>query len=192
MMFSLFKLLSAITQPLFWLAVWWCLALVLLSRFRHFAASMLWGGLVVLGLLGFNALSEALLCSIESRFNVPSLTQGDQYVGVILLGGATGSPGIYKAHAQVPLGDSAERMTAPIALMRKFANFELIFSGGEGRLVPTGTSEAELARAFFAEQGVDMGRVSLKSRSGTTRENSQRDAAPLSVGGLQYCLPMTS
>ena len=109
------------------------------------------GGLVVLGLLGFNALHEALLRSLESRFNVPKVTQGDQYTGVIVMGGATGSPGIYKAHAQVPLGDAAERMTAPIALMRKFANFELIFSGGEGHLVPTGTTEAELVRAFFAE-----------------------------------------
>jgi hypothetical protein len=40
-------------------------------------------------------------------------------------------------HGQVPLGDAAERMTVPIAFMLKFSNFELIFSGGEGRLVPT-------------------------------------------------------
>ena len=45
-----------------------------------------------------------------------------QALGVIVLGGATGSPAIYKAHGQVPLGDAAERMTLPIGLMRKFPN----------------------------------------------------------------------
>ena len=144
-MFVLSKLLSAITQPLFWLSVGWLLALFLLPRFRRLASSMLWGGLLVLGLLGFNAIPDALLRSLESRFNVPSLTQSDSYAGVIVLGGATGSPGIFKAHGQVPLSEAAERMTLPIALMRKFPNFELIFSGGEGRLMPTGTTEAELA-----------------------------------------------
>ena len=102
---------------------------------------------------------DALLRSLESRFNVPSLTSIDQYAGVIVLGGSTDSLGIYMAYGQVPLGDAAERMTVPIALMHKFPNFELIFSGGEGRLVHTGTKEAELARVFYTEQGADMKRV---------------------------------
>ena len=78
------------------------------------------------------------------------------------------NPAIYKAHGQIPLGDAAERMTVPIDLMRKFPNFELIFFGGEGRLVPTGTTEAELAKVFFNEQGVDMKRVTLQSQAKTS------------------------
>ena len=100
-MFVLSKLLSAVTQPLFWLSLWWLLALVLLPHFRRLASSMLWVGILVFGLLGFNAVPDALLRSLESRFNVPSLTSIDQFAGVIMLGGATGSPGIYKAHGQV-------------------------------------------------------------------------------------------
>ena len=61
--------------------------------------------------------------------------------------------------------------------MRKFPNFELIFSGGEGRLVPTCTTWAELAGVFFTEQGVDMKRVTLESQARTTRENAIRVAA---------------
>jgi uncharacterized SAM-binding protein YcdF (DUF218 family) len=177
--FVLSKLMSAITQPLFWLSLWWLAALLLLSRYRGFATSMLWCGLLVLALLGFSAVPSALLQSLESRFKVPSLTSSDQYVGVIVLGGATGSPGIYKVHGQVPLGDAAERMTVPIAILRKFPNFELIFSGGEGRLVPTGTTEAELAGMFYTDQGVDMKRVTLESQARTTRENAKRVAALL-------------
>ena len=153
---------------------------------------MLWGGMLVFGLLGFNAVPDALLRSLESRFNVPSLTSSDQFAGVIVLGGATGSPGIYKAHGQVPLGDAAERMTVPIALMRKFPKFELIFSGGEGRLVPTGTKEAELARVFYIEQGVDMKRVTLESQARTTRENASRVAALLGERCKQPWLLVTS
>ena len=127
---------------------------------------------MVLGLLGFNAVPDAMLRSLENRFPVPSLTQSNEYLGVIVLGGATGSTSIYKARGQVPLGEAAERMTLPIGLMRKFQNFELIFSGGEGRLVPTGTTEAELAGVFYTEQGVDMKRVTLESKARTTRENA--------------------
>lgn len=191
-MFIFSKLLSAVTQPLFWLIVWWLLALVLLSRNRHLAKSMLWGGMLVLSLLGFNALPEALLRSLESQFKVPILSSSDQYAGVIVMGGATGSPGIYKAHGQVSLGDAAERMTVPIVLMRNFPNFELIYSGGEGRLVPTGTTEAELARIFFTEQGVDMKRVTLESQARTTRENASRVAALLGERCKQPWLLVTS
>jgi uncharacterized SAM-binding protein YcdF (DUF218 family) len=103
-----------------------------------------------------------------------------------------GSPVIYKANRQAPLNDAAERMTVPIAFMRKFPNFELIFSGGEGRLVPTGTTEAELAGVFYTEQGVDMKRVTLESQARTTRENAIRVAALLGERCKQHWLLVTS
>ena len=147
---------------------------------------------MVLGLLGFNAVPDAMLRSLENRFPVPSLTQSNEYLGAIVLGGAIGSTSIYKAHGQVPLGEAAERMTLPIALMRKFQNFELIFSGGEGRLVPMGTTEAELAGVFYTEQGVDMKRVTLESKARTTRENAIRVAALLGERCKQPWLLVTS
>mgnify|MGYP000933534845 CR=1 FL=1 len=191
-MFVVSKLLIAITQPMFWLAVWMLAALVLLGTRKKLASGMLWTGMVVWALLGFNAIPEAMLRPLENRFPVPNLAQSNEYLGVIVLGGATGSPGIYKAHGQVPLGDAAERMTVPIALMRKFPNFELIFSGGESRLVPTGTTEAELAGVFYTEQGVDMKRVTLESQSRTTRENAKRVAALLGERCKQPWLLVTS
>ena len=191
-MFLVSKLLNAITQPMFWLAVWMLAALVFLGRRKNLSSGMLWTGIVVWGLLGFNAVPDAMLRSLENRFPVPNLTQSNEYLGVIVLGGATGSPAIYKAHGQVPLGDAAERMTLPIGLMRKFPNFELIFSGGEGRLVPTGTTEAELAKAFYEEQGVDMKRVTLESKARSTRENANRVAALLGGRCKQPWLLVTS
>ena len=191
-MFVLSKLLSAVSQPLFWLSLWWSLSLVLLPRFRRLATSMLWGGMLVFGLLGFTAVPNALLRSLESQYKAPNLMQSGPYAGLIVLGGAIGSPRVYKAHGQVPLGDAAERMTLPIGLMRKFPNFELFFSGGEGRLVPKGTTEAELAKMFYEEQGLDMNRVTLESKARNTRENARQVAALLGERCKQPWLLVTS
>lgn len=191
-MFLLSKLLSAITQPMFWLALWWALALLILARRRRPAVAMLWGGLAVLGLLGFRALPDALLRPLESRYAVPPAASVTQHVGVIVLGGALEHPDSYAAHGQVPLGEAAERMVAPVRLLRQNPTMELVFSGGEGRLLPTGVSEAELARAFYQAQGVDMSRVRLEGGSRNTRENAQQVAQLLGGRCKQPWLLLTS
>ncbi len=191
-MFVLSKLMSAITQPMFWLALWWALALLMQQRWRRLAAAMLWGGLVVLGLLGFEAGPHALLRALENRYPVPTAEAVGRHAGVIVLGGATEHPDIYQAHGQVPLGGAAERMTVPVGWMRQHPNLQLVFSGGEGRLLVTGVSEAELAKAFYQQQGVDMGRVMLEGGSRTTRENAIQVAALLGERCKQPWLLVTS
>ena len=191
-MFVLSKLMSAIAQPMFWLALWWALALLLQQRWRRLAAAMLWGGLVVLGLLGFEAGPHALLRALENRYPVPTAEAVGRHVGVIVLGGATEHPDIYQAHGQVPLGGAAERMTVPVGLLRQHPNLQLVFSGGEGRLLATGVSEAELAKAFYQQQGVDMGRAVLEGGSRTTRENPIQVAALLGERCKQPWLLVTS
>ncbi|ALK87376.1 hypothetical protein L63ED372_00147 [Limnohabitans sp. 63ED37-2] len=191
-MFVLSKLMSAITQPMFWLALWWALALLMLQRWRRLAAVMLWSGLVVLGLLGFEAGPHALLRHLENRYPVPTAEAVGRHVGVIVLGGATEHSDIYQAHGQVPLGQAAERMSVPVGLMRQHPNLQLVFSGGEGRLLATGVSEAELAKAFYQQQGVDMSRVVLEGGSRTTRENAIQVAALLGERCKQPWLLVTS
>lgn len=177
MLFSLSKLLSAITQPLFWLGVWWVSALLLLTRRPRLARSMLWGGIVWLMLLGVQFFPDALLRSLESRYPVPPVDRLGGHDGVIVLGGAFDHPASFVTHGQVPLNDAAERMTLPLSWLRQHPGMDLVFSGGEGRLVGvTGVSEATLAHQFYAEQGLDMTRVQLESRSRSTRENAQRVA----------------
>jgi uncharacterized SAM-binding protein YcdF (DUF218 family) len=194
-MFVLSKLMSAITQPMFWLAVWWGLALVMLSMslsWRRVAVRMLWGGLAVLGLLGFEAVPHSLLRPLENQYPVPAPELVGRHVGVIVLGGATQHPGVYLAHGQVPLGEAAERMSVPVGLMLKHPQLQLVFSGGEGRLLATGVSEAELAKAFYEEQGVDMRRVKLEAGSRTTRENALQVAELLGERCKQPWLLVTS
>ena len=113
-MFVVSKLLSAITQPLFWLALWWLLALLLLGRKPRAAKRMLWTGLLGLGLLGFQAPPDALLRALESRYPAqPTSALLQQHAGLLVLGGALEHPASWQAHGQVPLGQSAERMMVP-------------------------------------------------------------------------------
>ena len=153
---------------------------------------MLWSGLLGMGLLGFEALPSALLKPLENRYSVPLSATLDQYAGVIVLGGALEDPQIYQAHGQVPLGDAAERMTVPVALMRQHPEWSLVFSGGEGRLFRTGVSEAELAKVFYQEQGVDLSRAMFESRSRNTHENASQVAAMLGKRCREPWLLVTS
>lgn len=178
-MFVFSKLLSAITQPMFWLALWWGAALLMPMRRRGLALIMLWSGLAILGLLGFRAIPDALLRPLENRYPVPAAESIERHVGVIVLGGAVGHPDSFEARGQVPLGEAAERMTVPVGLLRRHPVLELVFSGGEGRLLKTGVTESELARAFYREQGVDMRRVRLENGSRNTRENARQVAGLL-------------
>jgi uncharacterized SAM-binding protein YcdF (DUF218 family) len=191
-MFVLSKLMSAITQPMFWLALWWALALLMLLRWRRMAVGMLWSGLLVLGLLGFEAGPHALLRPLENRYPVPTTEAVGRHVGEIVLGGATEHSDIYQAHGQVPLGQAAERFSVPVGLLRQHPNLQLVFSGGEGQLLTTGLSEAELAKAFYQQQGVDMGRVMLEGGSRTTRENAIQVAALLGKRCQEPWLLVTS
>jgi uncharacterized SAM-binding protein YcdF (DUF218 family) len=191
-MFVLSQLMSAITQPVFWLALWWAVALLVISRWRRAAVGMLWSGLAVLGLLGFEALPHALLRPLENTYPVPSAAVVDRHVGLVVLGGATQHPGSFQAHAQVPLGESAERMSVPVGLLREHPRLALVFSGGEGRLRATGVTEAALARVFYQEQGVDLARVTLEAGSRTTRENAHQVAALLGPRCQEPWLLVTS
>jgi uncharacterized SAM-binding protein YcdF (DUF218 family) len=153
---------------------------------------MLWLGLVLLGLLGFEALPNALLRPLENRFAVPSAKAVPGHVGVVVLGGAFQNPALYQAHGQVPLGESAERMTVPVGMLRQHPKLTLVFSGGDGRLLGAGITEAQLAQDFYQEQGVDMSRVLLEGGSRTTRENARQVAAMLGPRCQEPWLLVTS
>ncbi len=192
------KLLQAITQPLFWLVLWWVLALAVLSfwgssqRLRRIALGMLWAGMAVLGVLGFSALPDALLRPLENQYGVPTEQEIKQHVGAIVLGGAIQHPGVFAVRGEVPLGEAAERMSTPVGLLRQHPHLKLVFSGGEGRLLTTGTTEAELAQSFYLAQGVDMARVTLEGGSRTTRENAQQVARVLGQRCKEPWLLVTS
>ena len=153
---------------------------------------MLWGGLLALGLLGFVALPDALLRRLERTWPQPSAQVMQQQVGVIVLGGALDDASYWAAHGQVPLNDAAERMTVPLGWLRSHPQWQLVFTGGSGRLVQVAATEADLARQFYTEQGVDPSRVLFESASRNTRENAQFVARLLGARCREPWLLVTS
>jgi uncharacterized SAM-binding protein YcdF (DUF218 family) len=117
-----------------------------------------------------------LVMPLEARFPPPVLPP--RIDGIIVLGGAV-EEGITRDHGQVALTDAAERLVEALRLARRYPDAKLLLSGGEGRLLPQGESEAQVMREFFVEQGIDPARLLLEDRSRDTFENAvySRDLA---------------
>lgn len=171
-MFVLSKLLSAITQPLTWVAVGLLVGVWLLPHKPVWGRRTLCCAVCVLGLMGCQVVPDALLRQLENQYPVPDPSAYASHSGIIVLGGALEHPRIFQAHGQVPLGEAAERMVVPVPLMHEHTAWELVFSGGEGRLNPTGITEAQLAHAFYTAHGLPTQRLRFDSRARNTRENA--------------------
>ena len=64
-------------------------------------------------------------------------------------------------------------MTEFVRLAKRYPEARLVFSGGSGllRTTPGAPSEADVARLFFQQQGLDLGRAIFEDRSRNTFEN---------------------
>jgi uncharacterized SAM-binding protein YcdF (DUF218 family) len=142
--------------------------------------------------VGWQAPVDALLRQLlEDRYAVPAgAPQG--YDGVIVLGGALEHDYLQLGRDQVGLNDAAERMTMAVQLMRASSTLQLLFTGGNAALMPVGPSEAELARRFFAAQGVDPARTRYESASRTTAENARLSARLPGIDPHRRWLLLTS
>ena len=67
---------------------------------------------------------------------------------------------------------AAERMTTVLPLLRQAPNLVVVFTGGQGEYFGSGPSEAERARRFFVQLGLDPQRVRLEDQSRNTYENA--------------------
>lgn len=112
---------------MFWLALWWAMGLLILTRWRRPAVIMQSSRLAVLGLLGLRAIPDTLLHPLENRYLVPTAEAVDLHIGIIVLGGTVGYPDSFAAHGQVPLCEVAERMTVRVGQMRQHPGWSLCF-----------------------------------------------------------------
>jgi len=134
--------------------------------------------LLLLALIGFAPVGNALIIPLEQRFPSWDATRGAP-AGIVVLGGAV-TPDVAMARDGVALNEAAERMTAAVELVRRYPDARIIFSGGEGSLL-YGGNESEVALKLFERLGVAPGRVVTEDRSRNTWENavfSRRIAMP--------------
>ncbi len=173
MMFLASKLLSFATQPIAWVLILLGLGLWLLPKQRAWGMRLGWAAFIVLFLVGWQLPVEAVLRRLETRYPVPDPSASlAGYAGMVVLGGALERAELWQRPGQVALNASAERMIAPIGLLKRNPDLRIIFTGGEGNLMLADLSESDRAKRFFDSVGIDPARVTYESRSRTTFDNA--------------------
>ena len=192
-MFFLGKVLGLITQPLGWVAGLLVLGLFLSRRRPRWGRGLITGALALLLLVGWLPLPDIGLRALEGRYTeIAPHADLSGYAGVVLLGGAMGSGHVAQAHSQPVVNDSAERMTATAAILLRHSNLPVLFTGGEGKLLGLGPSEADRAKVFFDSLGIAAHRVRYESASRNTFENAVLTAQLPEVQKTQKWLLLTS
>lgn len=134
---------------------------------------------VLLVICGLSPAANLLMAPLEQRF--PRWDAGNGAPdGIVVLGGAIDAT-VFGARGELALNEAGERMTEAVALARTYPNARILFSGGEGKVLKQGHTEADAARAFFARMGLAPERIEVEDRSRNTTENavfSKELAAP--------------
>jgi uncharacterized SAM-binding protein YcdF (DUF218 family) len=112
-----------------------------------------------------------LVLPLESRFP-PPVPLPPRVDGIVTLGGAVEQV-VAAARGQVALTESAERLTAFVALARRYPEARLVYTGGSGRLLRRDLKETAVARMLFEEVGLDPARVQFEGESRNTYENAR-------------------
>ncbi len=171
-MFLLSKLVGLATEPVFWVLLLLLVAVLLLPRRPQAARRWVLAAVTMLLLSGWAPLPDALLRHLERQYPDPPPLPAQSYVGVIVLGGALESGYAGEGTEEPQVNGAAERMTTVLPLLRQAPDLEVVFTGGQGEYFGTGPSEAERARRFFVQLGLDPQRVRLESQSRNTYENA--------------------
>jgi len=141
------------------------------SSCRRLGIMLVSGATIALVLTVLLPVSGWLSMPLEDRFPRPGALP--RHVdGIIVLGGAV-VPTITQRRGLPSLNSDAERMTEFVRVAKLYPDARLVFSGGSGLLGtgPDQISEADVARLFFTQQGLDPARVTFESRSRNTYEN---------------------
>lgn len=172
--FILSKVVQFCIEPLNWVPIFICLALLFLSlRKPHLCKRFLVIALIDLVLVGWLPASEIFLRTLENavvKVNDAKLSK-NEIGGIIILGGAIEGGQIAVDRGEVSIYSSAERVTKAFELIRKNPDLPFIFSGYSGRITPKGMSEADAFRQLIKEQGLGEQQAHYENQSRNTYEN---------------------
>jgi uncharacterized SAM-binding protein YcdF (DUF218 family) len=164
---KLFWWFAAPSQILFFAVL---LAALLLALGRGRAGRI--AALFALGifiLFGIFPVGTLLLRPLEARYSRPPMPS--RVDGILILGSGQ-RPAMLRLRGAPASGEGEARMLAAFELARRYPQARIVFTGGSNSLTNGGTeSEADVARFFFAQMGLDPRRLKLESRARNTAEN---------------------
>ncbi|MBA2588373.1 MAG: YdcF family protein [Alphaproteobacteria bacterium] len=139
------------------------------SRTRMSGIAISTVALLIFLVIEYSPVTGWITTPLENRFlakNLPS-----QVNGLIVLGGAVDTATTLARNVPTLTGE-AERMTEFVRLAKLYPRAKLVFAGGGGSQgSPPTMSEADAARMFFIQQGLDAKRILFESTSQNTYEN---------------------
>jgi len=191
-MFFVSKLAALLTVPMFWVLMLLLPAVALMHRRPLAARRWVVAATALLVLEGWAPLPDAMLRYLERQYPDPPALPLHHYAGVLVLGGALESAYVGEGTSEPQLNSAAERLTTVLPLLRQSPGLQLVFTGGEGELFARGSSEAERARRFFAQQGLDVNRIRFEDQSRNTYENAVLSARLAGVDPQQPWILITS
>lgn len=124
---------------------------------------------ILLSMLIF-PIGNELLVPLETRFPAPA-KMPDQVDGIIVLGGAVDEV-VSGGQGYLSVNGEAERLMAPVSLLRLYPNARLVLTGGSGSLNPGPFKESDKVRPFWRDAIVDRGQVLYEQGSRNTYENA--------------------
>ena len=170
-MFVLSKVFIFLTDLDFLVPAVLCLGTVLLwTRWRRAGRWIVSATMFVVVALSVFPVGLWLIAVLENRFPVVHELP-KPITGIVTLGG-TISQFLTAARGQPALTDGAERLTEFVALARRHPKARLIFSGGSGSPTRQDLKEADAARLFFRQMGLDVSRILFERQSRNTFENA--------------------
>jgi uncharacterized SAM-binding protein YcdF (DUF218 family) len=172
MFFVLAKILGFFALPSNILISIGLVGLVLMAtRFARAGRRLAVIALLLLAITGLSPLGNAIILPLEERFPPWDASRGAP-TGIISLGGALDTV-VSTTRGEVALNEAAERMTAIAELARRFPNARIVFTGGSGRIIYDGVTEASLAARLFESFGIAKERIVLEDKSRDTDENAR-------------------
>jgi uncharacterized SAM-binding protein YcdF (DUF218 family) len=171
MFFELSKVLGFFALPSNLIIVAGLVGAVLLrTRLARAGWTLVIGSLVLLAVVGFLPVGNALTVPLEQQFPPWDASRGAPD-GIVVLGGSI-APEISAARNEPAINESAERLTVIADLARRYPQARIVFSGGSGNLIFREGSEADHAVRLFESFGVARERILAENRSRNTVENA--------------------
>lgn len=171
MFFVLSKIGWYLVQPLVVLLLGQVLGIaMILLRFPKLGLGLVATSTVLFAIVCLSPLGLMMMSVLENRFPKPALP--DRIAGIVVLGGSFDTI-IARTRGEPELNDAADRVTAAVALARRYPEARVIFSGGAANILADDITESAVARQFFDEIGLPAGRLELEDRSRNTIENAR-------------------
>ena len=128
-------------------------------------------GVSLLLILGFLPVGQNMLVALESRNPAP-IELPKKIDGIIVLGGSIDLKKSI-AHHQVQLNENAPRITEMLVLAKRYPRAKVIFTGGDGNLLSSSSSESEQLNILLKNIGFNTSRIVFEGESRNTFENME-------------------